>query len=419
MLTDVGASEAVSSSPNPFQPAPGARPPILAGREAELASIRDATARLEHGSPPVAIAIVGLRGLGKTALLSELDSRLDPKRVTVLRLEVERDRPLAALVRTKISRARGAGESITKRLGAALDKALGHLPTISYELPDKLGSIAVTGSGQEKDESETGPLAEAIGIFNEALESQHRRLAILVDEIQDSDLPSIRSVAASVHQSAATKAPILLAVAGLPQSETLFTKIRTYTQRWDHLSLDFLTRAETANAIRIPVEHAGTAIDDAAVDRLTDECGGYPFFVQLYASAAWNEHTGARITIEDVDRAIPPVRAKIEKTFYRDILAKLTTRELAFAIALAEMGSGPQSFSELAARLKTPTQNLGSLRVNLIKKDVIISPGPRLIEFRIPLLDQYIRQHAEELRTEAVRAYRDALALKPMSRERR
>ena len=43
--------------------------------------------------------------------------------------------------------------------------------------------------------------------------------------------------------------------------------------------------------------------------------------------------------------------------------------------------------------------------MNLLKKDVIISPGPRLLEFRVPLLDQYIRRHLDEIRSEAVRAY--------------
>ena len=388
---------------NPFQPAAGARPPILVGREAELASIRDATTRLEHGSAPVTIAMLGLRGLGKTALLSELESRLDAERVTIVRIEVERvtivrieverDRSAASLVRAKIERARADGRSMPKRLGAALDAALAHLPSISYELRD----------------DETGPLTEAIAIFNEALHAQHRSLAILIDEIQDADLPSIRSIAASVHQSAATKAPILLAVAGLPQAEIVFKRIRTYTQRSDHLTLELLTRAEVANAIRIPIVDADATIEDSALDLLVDACGGYPFMVQLFASAAWNEHVADAITLRDVERAIPPVRAKIEKTFYRSVLDTLTTRELAFVAVLAELGSGPRLFSDVAARLGVPTEKLGSLRVNLLKKDVIISPGPRLLVFRVPLLDQYIRRHLDEIRSEAVRAYEASL----------
>lgn len=71
------------------------------------------------------------------------------------------------------------------------------------------------------------------------------------------------------------------------------------------------------------------------LDLLVDACGGYPFFVQLFASAAWNEHVADAITLRDVERAIPPVRAKIEKTFYRSVLDTLTTRELAFVAVLA------------------------------------------------------------------------------------
>jgi hypothetical protein len=53
--------------------------------------------------------------------------------------------------------------------------------------------------------------------------------------------------------------------------------------------------------------------------------GGYPFFVQQYARAAWNAG----------------VRASIEQTFYRDALEGLSPRERAFVIALAELGPGP------------------------------------------------------------------------------
>jgi len=238
---------------------------------------------------------------------------------------------------------------LPKRLGAALDAALAHLPTISYELPERVGAISLSGAGDERHDDETSPLTEAIAIFNEALHAHNRSLAIVIDEIRDADLPLSSSIAASVHQSAATKAPILLAVAGLPQAEIAFKHIRTYTQRCDHLLLELLTRAEVANAIRIPIVDAGTTIEDAALDRLSEARGGYPFFIQLLASAAWNEHVANVIMLRDVECSIPPISANIEKTFYRSMLDTLKTRELAFAAVLAELGSGPRSFSDVAA----------------------------------------------------------------------
>jgi hypothetical protein len=328
----------------------------------------------------------------------------------VIRLEVERGLSLGELVRGKIARARRDAETLPKRLGNALDKALQHIPALTLELPEHLGSIALkSGTGASPADFESGPLAEVFELFNEALHAQKRRLAILIDEVQDADVAALGSIAAAVHQSAATDSPILLAVAGLPQAELLFKRIRTYTQRWDHLSLELLTRAEIVSAIRIPLERAGVSIDNDAIDLLAGECAGYPYFVQLFASTVWNERKGARITFADIERSLPPVRAKIEKTFYRDVLDRLTTRELAFVIALAELGSGPRLLADVSHSFGVPSERLGSVRANLIKKDVIISPGPRLLEFRIPLLDRFVREHRSEIDDAAIDAYREEL----------
>jgi Cdc6-like AAA superfamily ATPase len=69
----------------------------LVGREAELASIDDAAARAAHRAPPTPIAIVGLRGLGKTVLLNAVRRRT-PGTVH-LHVEVENKVPLATLLR--------------------------------------------------------------------------------------------------------------------------------------------------------------------------------------------------------------------------------------------------------------------------------------------------------------------------------
>ncbi len=63
---------------------------------------------------------------------------------------------------------------------------------------------AALDMGDERYDEQTGPLTESISIFNEALHAPHRSLAISIDEIQAADLPSIRSIAASLFESAAT-----------------------------------------------------------------------------------------------------------------------------------------------------------------------------------------------------------------------
>lgn len=58
---------------NPYTPGAGARPPLLAGRDAELDDFRVAFERLGAGQFARSFMLDGLRGVGKTVLLNEAD----------------------------------------------------------------------------------------------------------------------------------------------------------------------------------------------------------------------------------------------------------------------------------------------------------------------------------------------------------
>lgn len=60
---------------NPFAPGAGNRPPELAGRDDVLAEIDQALARVIHGRHDRGHLLKGLRGVGKTVLLNEIEGR--------------------------------------------------------------------------------------------------------------------------------------------------------------------------------------------------------------------------------------------------------------------------------------------------------------------------------------------------------
>jgi hypothetical protein len=233
---------------------------------------------------------------------------------------------------------------------------------------------------------------------------------ITIDEVQNADVPAFRSLVAVVHQSAGTQHPILLASAGLPESTTVLDELHTYAKRWDRFELDFLTRAESVEAIRIPLQHAGVTIDDDALDILVIEAAGYPFFVQKYASTIWNRHRGKRITIADVEAALPGVRALVEKTYYTDEFRTLSPRERLFCKILAALGPGPHALGIIAAELGVKSSAISSIRGNLIKKGIIFAPSAGMLQFRMPLADRYVRDHASFFFDPCVERYRAKLS---------
>ncbi len=60
---------------NPFNPGAGVIPPEFVGRDLLLSNSEIAIKRLANGMPELSIMFHGLRGVGKTVLLNELQTR--------------------------------------------------------------------------------------------------------------------------------------------------------------------------------------------------------------------------------------------------------------------------------------------------------------------------------------------------------
>jgi len=62
-------------------------------------------------------------------------------------------------------------------------------------------------------------------------------------------------------------------------------------------------------------------------DLLVAETGGYPFFIQEYASMVWMFTEGATIGVRDIEGRIAGIRTDLDEQFYAPRFARLTERE--------------------------------------------------------------------------------------------
>jgi hypothetical protein len=391
---------------NPFNPAPGALPARIVGREPELSAMREAIRRAKATSAPVPLVFLGQRGMGKTVLLRELRD-LGGNETLAVPLEVLQTQSLAATLREKLDALTLSAESLPAKAGHALEKVLKALPKVSYELPHGGGAISIAG---EPEPSEKQPLATMLGALVAVARSTKRYVTITIDEIQDADLRSMETLVRFVHESAQGPAPVLLACAGLSDSHILLEKLRTYVQRWTSFDLRLLTQSETIEAIREPIAAAKTTIEEPALELLAREAAGYPFFIQIYASAAWERHSGRTITLADVESSLPAARARNEIAFYVRPLARMSPRETLFCLALADLGPGAHEIGKVARALGLTAPDVSSMRATLVKKAIVAVPIAGKVEFRIPFTDRYLREHRGDFETEEVRGYRTRLA---------
>jgi len=73
---------------NPYRPGAGIRPLVLAGRDSEINKSKLSLDQVIGGSPQRPIAFYGLRGVGKTVLLNEVQEYAATKDVLFEHIEV-------------------------------------------------------------------------------------------------------------------------------------------------------------------------------------------------------------------------------------------------------------------------------------------------------------------------------------------
>jgi len=346
-----------------------------------------------NGGAAQPIVVVGLRGMGKTALLRRSIRNRDTKPI-VLYAEGSEEQSLAAAFRRSLERASGELKSAPDRLKSTIDSIVRKFPKTSFELPHEMGAIAIEGS---KAEEQTRPFIDAIYELNEAAAKHGRFLVFAIDEIQTVRVEDLLPIVEFVHETAGSNAPALLLGAGLPNSRLHLHRVKTYTERWRYFRLELLSREESRDAIDLPARERGVEIEEAALELLARESAGYPFFVQEFGSAAWATRTGRVITSEQVRSILPGIRRLLDNSLYEPSFESLTGVELSYAFALAKLGPGPHRVREIADGLGGRVEKLNWIRNQLIKKDVAYSPASGLLEFRLPLTERFLRRNARVL----------------------
>ena len=77
---------------NPFSPGAGSPPPELVGREAVLEQVRILLARVKQGKSEKSLLLTGLRGVGKTVLLTKMCDQAEAVGYHTILIEGKRPR---------------------------------------------------------------------------------------------------------------------------------------------------------------------------------------------------------------------------------------------------------------------------------------------------------------------------------------
>lgn len=380
---------------NPFSPGAGSPPPELVGRDPVLEQARILLGRVKAKKPEKSLLLTGLRGVGKTVLLNEIERMAKSTGYHTVGIEAHEDKTLVSLIAPhlrmlffELNRMAGAVDKVKRGL-AVLRSFIGAFKvtmndvTLGLDIDPELG---VADSGDL--EIDLPNLFLAVG---EAAEERKSAVALFIDEVQYFNQKELAALIMAMHKIQQRQLPLVLLGAGLPVLPGLAGESKSYAERLVNFpDIGALSALDAAKALQDPAQDGGAAFEPAALDEIFRLTKGYPYFVQEWGYQAWNLARSSPITKRTVQDATATVIPRLDLNFFRVRYDRLTPSERNFLRAMAELGPGAHRTGDIAEVRKVKVTNLGPVRARLLKKGMIYSPAYGDLAFTVPLFDEFM-----------------------------
>src|SRR3990167_2267653 len=330
---------------NPYAPGAGTLPPELTGRDEIIQKVAIALDRCRNGLSARGLLLVGLRGVGKTVLLTRMAQDAMANGFAVVSIETPEKRSLPALI----------------------------IPSLRAALL-KLDRVAATGETIKH-------IFRILGGFITAMKLKYKK--------EDHFAALIRAL----HKCAQYRLPILLIGAGLPQLVGQAGRAKSYSERlFEYPEIGPLSETAARKALEIPAEKLHVQYDKDALVEILAQTQAYPYFLQEWGKYSWECAKQSPITLNDVKLATELAISELDTSFFRVRFDRLTPGEKKYLRAMAELGPGPHRSGDIAHLLKKEVQTVAPTRATLIIKGMIYSPSHGDTAFTVPLFNGYMKR---------------------------
>lgn len=378
---------------NPFTPGSGLSPPVLADRDVVQQDFQLVVTRSKRRIYDRGTMMIGLRGVGKTALLHSLARHADSKGWLTIRFDPGADTEIAA------DRVR-FGDELVLGLGRYRDthrakRAIDGLIEMAENFA--LGGASAQAMSTLRRPAPTGTLGVDLEKFVEAVSvvmaTRGSAFGLFIDEMHDLDRDLMKALLAAQHRASRRNLPFFIFGAGLPTLPAVLAENHAYAvSLFSYAMLEPLPASAAADALRCPVERNGASFTADALATLVAASGGYPYFVQEFGKAIWNTAPHTPFTVDDALRAVEQGRQALDAEFFPTYLNRISHRERRYLRAMTTVeGEEPRS-GDVARALGVSTTTASATRQSLINKNIIWSPGYGRLAVTIPGMIEYFQR---------------------------
>lgn len=387
---------------NPFAPGAGTRPPSLVGRGKILEDAQIALARVKESRHSKSFLLVGLRGVGKTVLLNEIQKEADNQGYKSVFIEASENKRLPMLLLPylrQILLALDRFENISEKVKRGMRVFVSFAKAVRIKHGDFEVGLDIP---PEHGTADTGDLEqdlpELLVAVAEAAQSRKIPVAIIIDEMQYLNEAELSALIMAVHKISQRELPLLLVGAGLPQLVGLTGKSKSYAERlFDFPIVDKLSDDDARDALQEPVKRLDVLFTDGALNEIVTLTRGYPYFIQVWGHYSWDISEFSPIDIDVIQGEQNTVTQYLDDNFFRVRFDRLTPREKDYMRAMAELGPEAHRSGDIADVLGIRVQSAAPLRSGLIKKGMIYSPNHGDTAFTVPLFDGFMKRIMPEL----------------------
>lgn len=347
---------------NPFTIAFGKKPVQYISRISQTENVIDMFNAETPSSQ--AFMVVGVRGAGKTVMLSNISKELknNPQWIVM-----------------EINPTRNILESFAAKLYA--------LPDMNRLFLEAKLDLSLLGIGISVEKGiKISDIEQAISAMLEIIKKKNRRVLITIDEVTVSQY--MREFASAFQIFIREDYPLFLIMSGLYENiDSLQNdKSLTFLYRTPKIVLDALNLSAIANTYR---RVFGTTMEEARYMAALTK--GYPFAFQVLGYLVWN----CRGKGSDVDYVnlcediMPEYDQMLQEYVYEKIWAELSIKEREVVGAFSD---------DEAMRVKNVREKIGYdsntftvYRNRLIKKGIVTSSGYGVLSISLPRFDVFVQ----------------------------
>lgn len=355
-----------------FQPTFGNRPEQYIGRDGVIEQFMAGLTE-PVGSRNRCTLFLGQRGMGKTALLLELNDRAQKAGYVVARVTAHEGMPQAIIEQFQLNGSKFFNDDKRKLTGVSAG-ALGF-------------SFGLTFS--EAAQRQYG-FRSKMSLLCDKLAEKGKGALILIDEVCTS--AAMREVASAYQELVGDRKNIAIAMAGLPHavSSVLNDSVLTFLNRATKVELGLIS----TNLIRAYYERAFKSIGIKASDEILDHAAlstrGFPYLMQLIGYYMIQYTPRDEVVTDDImNKAEKAAMKDMDDNVFKPILAPLSDNDRIFLQAIAHCG-GTVTTSKLQAKLGKKGPAIQPYRKRLIEAGVIESPRRGELVFAVPYLADYL-----------------------------